>query len=101
GRIEGDLCATGKGDFEPGVYRAVIVTRLLLTLAFFWLAPLESAFCQAGSVEALLDQGYALRERGDDDQALAKFQAAYRLAPEPRALAQIALAEQALGRWLD
>ncbi|MDB4977541.1 MAG: TonB-dependent receptor [Myxococcaceae bacterium] len=79
-----------------------MTTRLLLTLALYWLAPRPHAFSQPTStIEPLLEEGYALRERGEDDQALVKFQQAYRLAPEPRALAQIALAEQALGRWRE
>lgn len=50
---------------------------------------------------ALIEEGVTLRERGQDDEALARFQRAYELAPSPQALVQIALAEQALGRWVD
>ena len=92
----------GKSYLLGGVYLPVKGTRLLLTLVVLSLAPRQLALSQASpSAAALLDEGYALRERGEDDQALAKFQEAYRLSPEPRALAQIALAEQALGRWLE
>ena len=49
----------------------------------------------------LAEEGLALREQGKDDAALAKFQEAYRIEPGPRVLAQIALAEQALGHWVD
>ncbi|MCA9606184.1 MAG: PEGA domain-containing protein [Myxococcales bacterium] len=48
-----------------------------------------------------MDQGLDLREQGDDEGALARFEAAYRLDPSPRTLAQIALAEMALGHWLQ
>ena len=48
----------------------------------------------------LLSEGVTLREKGRDTEALKRFEAAYRLSKSPRALAQIALAEQALGRWL-
>jgi hypothetical protein len=51
--------------------------------------------------ESLIKHGLELRERSDDEGALAEFQRAYRLSSSGRALAQIALAEQALGRWVD
>lgn len=50
---------------------------------------------------ALIEEGVTLRERGQDDEALARFRRAYERAPTPQALVQIALAEQALGRWVD
>ena len=49
----------------------------------------------------LVIDGVHLREQGRDQEALAKFGRAYALAPRPMVLAQIALAEQALGRWHD
>jgi hypothetical protein len=51
--------------------------------------------------EALIKHGIELREKNDDEGALAEFQRAYRLSGSGRALAQVALAEQALGRWVD
>jgi hypothetical protein len=51
--------------------------------------------------EALIKQGVELRENRDDAGALTNFQRAYELTKSGRALAQIALAEQALGRWVD
>ncbi len=53
------------------------------------------------SPEALVEQGIALREAGDDASALALFQRAHAAAPTPRNTAQLALCEQALGRWVD
>jgi tetratricopeptide (TPR) repeat protein len=53
------------------------------------------------SPEALVDQGIELRKRGDDRLALAAFERAWQLGGSGQALAQLALAEQALGRWLD
>lgn len=41
----------------------------------------------------------ALRRAGDDTSALKLFQRAYELNKTPKALAQIGLAEQALGKW--
>ena len=52
-------------------------------------------------VEALISQGTELRKRGDDQGALEAFERAWAVSPSARALAQVALAEQALGRWLD
>lgn len=66
-------------------------------------APASSSAPGAGprSAEALLERGIALRKRGDDLEAVAAFQRAIAIAPSPRAFAQLALGEQALGRWLD
>lgn len=53
----------------------------------------------ASSEEALISRGIALRETRQDVAALDAFRRAYDLKKSPRALAQVALAEQALGRW--
>ena len=50
--------------------------------------------------EAAIERGIRLREAGKDAEALKAFKAAYRRSKGARALAQIALAEQALGRWV-
>lgn len=47
----------------------------------------------------LIREGVGLRRKGDDEAALQRFEQAYELEHGARALAQIALAEQALGRW--
>lgn len=49
--------------------------------------------------DALIAEGVARRRAGDDEAALAFFANAYVLDPSPRARAQMALAEQALGRF--
>ena len=51
--------------------------------------------------EALIKHGLELREKRDDGGALAEFKRAYQLSKSGRALAQVALAEQALGHWVD
>lgn len=51
--------------------------------------------------DALILEGVKLREQGKDAEALAVFVRAQALAPTPRALAQRALAEQALGDWVQ
>ncbi|MFO0638702.1 MAG: PEGA domain-containing protein [Polyangiaceae bacterium] len=50
--------------------------------------------------DALIAQGVALREQGKDDQALEVFRRAEAKSKTPRATAQVALAEQALGMWV-
>jgi hypothetical protein len=55
----------------------------------------------AGSETALIRKGLDLRQKGQDEEALKEFRRAYELSKSARALAQIALAEQALGRWLE
>jgi hypothetical protein len=55
----------------------------------------------AADADALIEQGVALREQGHDREALAVFQRAAGLRPSPRAEAQVALAQQALGQWVD
>jgi tetratricopeptide (TPR) repeat protein len=52
------------------------------------------------SAEALLAQGLALRETGRDEEALALFRRSLDLNQAGRTLAQIGLAEQALGRYV-
>ena len=71
------------------------------------LAPVSVVFASdaegsaSAQEEALIKHGLELREKHDDEGALAEFQRAYQLSKGGRALAQIALAEQALGRWVD
>jgi PEGA domain-containing protein len=48
-----------------------------------------------------VEQGLELRRQGRDAEALALFRQAYDARPVPRTMAQIALAEQALGKWVD
>jgi hypothetical protein len=55
----------------------------------------------AGTEVALIRKGLDLRQKGQDEKALKEFRRAYELSKSARALAQIALAEQALGRWLE
>jgi hypothetical protein len=51
--------------------------------------------------DALIARGVNLREQGHDREALELFERAQALSPTPRATAQIALAQQALGRWVQ
>ncbi len=72
-------------------------TSLVIVLALALLPAASSAQDAA----PLIEQGIAARRERRDEDALAAFRRAYELSPTARALAQIALAEQALGRWLD
>jgi len=53
----------------------------------------------ANEEEALLKEGMSLRENGNDQAALVRFQRAYEVSHSARSLSQVALAEQALGHW--
>jgi tetratricopeptide (TPR) repeat protein len=77
---------------------------VLLVAVFF--AALGSVSSTAVAIpadgsEALIREGLALRRNGDDEGALAKFNAALGIRRSGRALAQIALAEQAIGHWVE
>ncbi|MEM9073138.1 MAG: PEGA domain-containing protein [Myxococcota bacterium] len=52
------------------------------------------------SAASLVERGIALREAGQDAEALALFERSQAAEPSVRTLTQIALAEAALGRWL-
>lgn len=74
-----------------------LVTLMLASLA----CPFALAAEPAAEADAAISKGVELRRQGKNEEALDQFQKAYRLAPTPRAKAQIALAEQAIGRWAD
>ena len=75
-----------------GLRIAILVVALLFSAS--------TASAQDVAADALLEQGLALRERGEHARALVYFQRAYEIDPSPRAIAQIALANQALHQWL-
>lgn len=62
----------------------------------------SAAFAQVGDarVTAILRRGVELRQQGRDEAALQEFRRAYQLSPEPRVIAQVAVAEQAVGHWV-
>ncbi|MES1205301.1 MAG: PEGA domain-containing protein [Pseudomonadota bacterium] len=74
---------------------------LVFLAAFLGLSVLanKASAADAPDAEALIRDGIALRRKGDDQAALKLFNQAYDLSKTARALAQIGLAEQALGRW--
>jgi tetratricopeptide (TPR) repeat protein len=74
---------------------------MLRVLGLVLLASVFAPRASAQDADALIDEGIALREAGRDTEALVRFEAAHALSPGARSLAQIALAEQALGRFVD
>jgi hypothetical protein len=69
-----------------------------LTLA----CSLAAAGARADASSAqMVERGVQLRREHRDAEALEEFKKAYRLNPAPRIKAQIGLAEQALGQWVD
>lgn len=52
------------------------------------------------SAESHIQKGIELRRSGDDIGALSEYEAAYRIAPTPRAAAQLGICNHALGRWV-
>jgi hypothetical protein len=78
--------------------------RCLMLLALLVLSQLAAdvALADASSeAAAQIAAGVALRKQGKNADALAAFQRAYALDESPRALAQIALAQQALADWVS
>jgi hypothetical protein len=56
---------------------------------------------RAEDAETLVQQGLSLRREKHDQEALVLFRAAYAKQPTPRVRAQIALAEQAIGHYVE
>src|SRR4051812_7480565 len=75
--------------------------RRLPLLALILAAGLGMSNAAQAAADALelLREGVSLRREGRDEEALQRFQRAYEIGHGGRALAQIGLAEQALGRW--
>jgi len=61
----------------------------------------QHAQAQASDAQSLLDAGVAARRAGHDEEALALFTRAWDAGQLPRARAQMGLAEQALGKFVD
>jgi hypothetical protein len=80
---------------------ALLVFPALLVASALAASPVAAAPDPAASEEELINRGIALREARNDAAALDAFRQAYNLKQDARALAQVALAEQALGRWVD
>jgi len=75
--------------------------RGTLALVLFLVGIARDARAQQVDADALTKEGLSLRRQRRDADALTTFLRAYALQPSARVLAQVALAEQALGRWVD
>jgi hypothetical protein len=76
--------------------------RGFVACAFVLFPVARAAPCAAEpEVARALEHGLELRRAQRDEEALAEFRRAYALDATPRARVQMALAEQALGRWRD
>lgn len=74
--------------------------RSLFALSLVASIATTSAARADDDAETLITKGVELREKGKDEEALVVFKKAYAKVPSPRARAQVALAEQALGMWV-
>jgi len=81
--------------------------RIVLALALIGLTLVLGVFAGSAHAQASdpvteqIRHGIALREAGDDASALLEFQHAFDQSHRPLAVAQMGLAEQALGHWTD
>lgn len=88
------------GLHQPGW--AARVGRLLFVLAATLVfVPAPARADELDTAEAVIRRGVELRRQGEDERALQEFKKAYVASPTPRVLAQMGLAEQALGRWVE
>jgi hypothetical protein len=93
------------GDFTMTHQTIALIFRLGFGLCAFAVPgkalaqPKKSSTCT--EAETRIRLGLKMRAEHRDDGALEEFQKAYRLCSSARALAQIALAEQATGRWKE
>jgi hypothetical protein len=82
-------------------FPAFLVLLCPFVVACAWIAMESIARAADGEVGELMAAGIQFRRQHQDASALDAFQRAYAVDKSPRTMAQIALAEQALGRWLD
>ncbi len=75
--------------------------RTSLLLALSLTVASTAAYAQRDPLEARFEQGRSLRRDHRDAEALTVFQQIYDEGHQSRALAQVGLAEAALGRWAD
>jgi len=87
-------------DSRTGALAVAMAVAVVAAAAVAGSAWSSRAAAQQESPSALVARGVALRAQGNDVEALALFERAQRMEPRAATLAQIALAEQALSRWV-
>jgi hypothetical protein len=78
-----------------------MTVRVAAAVAIAAVLAASTARAQSASSDALLREGVDLRRQNRDADALATFARAYEVDHSPIALAQMGLAEQAIGAWLS
>jgi hypothetical protein len=73
----------------------------LITVCAVWALAEAGDACGPGDAAAHIARGHQRSDEGDDMAALAAYRCAHRLGGSAEALAQIGLAEMALGRWVE
>lgn len=100
------LTITPASSFRPLTARSQLVQRgtlasLIVAALLACASPLVVHAQPQSEVNALIDQGVERRRAGDDEGALELFTRAWDAGHTPRARAQMALVEQALGSFVD
>lgn len=91
----------GRARRAPARARVTRRGRTIALVASLAATSLAPGFAWAESSAAdLIREGVGLRREGKDEAALGAFERAYALDHSMRALAQMGLAEQALGKWV-
>ena len=76
------------------------LTLALATALALLAGPTRAAAQECSTAECHIERGLEARTRSADEEAVRHFESALTLDRTARALAQLALAEQALGRWV-
>jgi hypothetical protein len=102
GRSSMDFVKLGKGRaVRGGGARIPSVAGIAIVLAAsLAVSAVARPAAAAEDVESLVRQGIELRKQGKEREALEVFERAAQIRKTPRVMAQVALAEQALGLWV-
>ena len=89
------VCSRSTGGRRGDRFDFQIAVAVVVTAALF-----IGGSARAEDYEAIIKHGIELRRNSQDREALAEFQRALAIRETPRVIAQIGLAEDALGLWL-